>query len=373
MSRRPHAQVVGWGRYLPRRVLTNEDLSEMVDTSDQWIRERTGISERRIADEDETTATMATRAAEAAMEMAAADPLEIDLIIVATATPDYPFPATACLVQRSIGADHAGAFDLEAGCSGFIYALAMATNAIESGACHQVLIIGSETLSRITNWKDRDTCVLFGDGAGALLLRQGNGPGGVLSTALGADGTGAEWLILPGGGSRNPASAETVAEGLHTIQMDGRKVFRFATKSIPAATRKLVQQAGIQLKDVDLLIGHQANLRILQSAAERLELPMEKVFVNIERYGNTSAASIPIALCDAVEEGKLLPSHRVVLVGFGAGLTWAAALLQWAAKPEVKRDKRWILAAFRRFWARVVHRLRHWFTLSPDPHSQHVS
>ena len=358
MSRGLRAQVIGWGYYVPRRVVTNHELSQRLDTTDEWIVERTGIRERRMAADDETTATMSIAAAEQALRVASADPQDIDLIIVATATPDYLFPATACLVQRSIGATRAAAFDLGAGCSGFVYALAMGTQAIESGACRQVLVIGAETLSRITNWTDRDTCILFGDGAGAVLLRVGSGPGGIIATHLGADGTGAERRIVPAGGSRQPASADTVAAGLHTIQMDGQKVFRFATKAIPSATRKLLEQAGVTLEQVDLVIAHQANSRILESAAERLGLPTEKMFTNLDRYGNTSAASIPIALCEAVEQGRLLPGQRAVLVGFGAGLTWGAALLEWAERPVVKRDWRWLIAALRRWWAAVLRRLR---------------
>ena len=358
MSRRLRAQVVGWGRYSPRRVMTNDELALQVETTNEWILERTGIRERRLAAPDETTATMAIRAAEQALRVANADPLDIDLIIVATATPDYLFPATACLVQRGIGATRAGAFDLEAGCTGFVYALAMGAQAVESGSCSQVLVIGAETLSRFTNWSDRNTCVLFGDGAGAVLLREGNGPGGILTTALGADGTGGDWLMIPAGGSRQPASSETVAAGLHTIHMDGRQVFRFATRIIPTATREVLRRAGVALKEVDLIIAHQANLRILQVAAERLGMPTEKMFSNIDRYGNTSAASIPIALCEAVEEGKVLPGQRIVLVGFGAGLTWGAALLEWSGRPSVRRDWRWILAGLRRLWPAFVRRLR---------------
>lgn len=369
MSRRMHAEVVGWGYYVPRRTVTNDDLAMQLDTSDEWIRERTGIVERRIADSDETTATMAVRAAEQALSVASADPLDIDLVIVATATPDYPFPATACLVQRDIGATRAGAFDLQAGCSGFIHALAVGAQAIESGACEQVLVIGAETLSRILDWKDRNTCVLFGDGAGALLLRAGNNGGGVLGTVLGADGSGGNLLMVPAGGSAKPTSAETVAQGLHTLQMDGRRVFKFAVKIIASATRKLLEQTNVPIEQIDLIVAHQANLRILQSAAERLEVPMEKMVVNLDRYGNTSAASIPIALCEAVGEGRILPGHRVVLVGFGAGLTWGAALVQWAGEPVVKHDRRWLLAGLRRFWAGVVRRARAWIARLPNVRS----
>jgi 3-oxoacyl-[acyl-carrier-protein] synthase-3 len=358
MSRQPCVRISGWGQYSPRRLLSNDDLALQVDTSDEWIRERTGIRQRHLVAANETTATMAILAAEKALEMAGADPLEIDLIVVATASPDYLCPATACLVQASIGATRAAAFDLEAGCTGFIYAVAMGASAIQSGSFHQVLAIGAETVSRFVDWTDRNTCVLFGDGAGAVLLREGGGAGGIVTFVLGADGTGAEALILPAGGSRRPPTAETVAAGLHTLRMDGRQIFRFATKIIPQAVRKVVRQANLSLKDVDLVIAHQANLRILQAAAERLGMPMEKMFCNIERYGNTSAASIPIALCEAVEEGKLLPGQRVVLVGFGAGLTWGAVLVEWSGAPAVRRDWRWIIAALRRLWAALLRRVR---------------
>jgi 3-oxoacyl-[acyl-carrier-protein] synthase-3 len=358
MSKGTKAQIIGWGAYVPRRVLTNADLAQMVDTSDEWIVERTGIRERRLADPDETTASMAIIAAERALATASADPLAIDLIIVATATPDYLFPATACLVQRGIGATRAAAFDLGAGCSGFIYALALGAHAIEAGAYRYALVIGAETLSRITNWTDRGTCVLFGDGAGAVLLGQANGPGGILATHLGADGAGADWLILPAGGSRKPASAETVAENLHTIRMDGQKVFRFAAKIIPEATRKVLEQAGLSLADVDVVIAHQANARILQAAAERLGVPKEKMYANIDRYGNTSAASIPIALCEMADAGQLQPGQRVVLVGFGAGLTWGAALVEWGGRPRPRRNLPWLVAAVRRWWAWLLRRFR---------------
>lgn len=358
MSKAMKAQILGWGAYVPRRVVTNADIAQLVDTSDEWIVERTGIRERRLAAPDESTASMAIAAAEQALAGAGADPLAIDLIIVATATPDYVFPATACLVQRGIGASRAAAFDLGAGCSGFIYALAMAAHAIEAGACRHALVIGAETLSRITNWSDRGTCVLFGDGAGAVLLGQAHNPGGILATHLGADGAGADWLILPAGGSRRPPSAETVAQNLHTIQMDGQKVFRFATKIIPDATRKVLEQVGLSVADVDMVIAHQANARILQAAAERLGLPRQKMYANIDRYGNTSAASIPIALCEAADAGLLQPGHRVVLVGFGAGLTWGAALLEWRGKIRPKRNVRWLLAAIRRWWAALLRRFR---------------
>ena len=358
MSRRLRAQVAGWGAYLPQRVMTNDDLAQLVDTSDAWIRERTGIAQRRIAAPDECTASMATRAAEAALFSAGADPAATDLIIVATVTPDYPFPATACLVQHNLGASRAGAFDLEAGCSGFVYGLVMAAAAIESGTARQALVIGAETLSRLVDWKDRNTCILFGDGAGAIVLRATAGAAEVVTSVLGADGGGGESLIFPGGGARFPASADTLAKGLHAVRMDGRQIFKFATRIVPTIVRQLLDRAGLTLDQLDWLILHQANARIMESAAERLKLPPERVFSNIERYGNTSAASIPIALCEAASQGLLKPGQHVALVGFGAGLTWAGALLEWHGPPAIRRDRRWFLATVRLVWAGIRRRVR---------------
>jgi 3-oxoacyl-[acyl-carrier-protein] synthase-3 len=279
--------------YVPSEILTNDDLATMVDTSDDWIRARTGIVERRIAAPKERTATMAIRAAWAALQVANTNPARLDLIIVATATPDYPFPATACLVQDALGAARAGAFDLSAGCTSFVYGLAVGSQMIISGAYDQVLVIGAETLSRIINWTDRNTCVLFGDGAGAVLLQASDVPGGVLSAVLGADGSGGDLLMLPAGGSRHPASTETVAQDMHYIHMNGPEVFRFATRVTAKAARQALAQANVNLEDVSLFILHQANGRIIQSAAKSLKLPPEKVFVNLDRYGNTSSASVP--------------------------------------------------------------------------------
>jgi len=335
-----HAHVVGWGKYVPRRVLTNDDLSRMVETSDEWIRTRTGIRERHLADEGETTATMAVEAARQALEVARISPAQLDLIIVATVTPDHLFPATACLVQDALGATHAAAFDLSAGCSGFVYALAVAAHLLEAGAYQTALVVGAETLSRITDWSDRATCVLFGDGAGAVVLQAGENEGGVLATVLGADGSGGDLLQLPAGGSRWPASHRTVAEGLHFLRMQGREVFRFAVRKMPAATREVLEKAGLSLDDVNLLIPHQANQRIIDAAARALKVPGEAVYVNLDRYGNTSAASIPIALCEAAEEGRIQPGDLVVCVGFGAGLTWGAAAVRWT-RPQPPPLPRW--------------------------------
>jgi len=353
-------QIIGWGKALPERVLTNDELSHMVDTSDGWIRERTGILERRIAGEGETTASLAIEAARRALDMAAFDPVDLDLIIVATVTPEYLFPATACLVQDALGASKAAAFDLSAGCTGFIYGLALATQGIKAGAYDHALVIGAETLSRIVNWRDRRTCVLFGDGAGAALLGASSAPGGVLTTLLGADGSGAELLILPAGGSRHPATLETAANGLHYLQMDGRKVFRFATRIIPQATREALSRAGLPLEHLELLIPHQANQRIIEASAQRLGLPLERIFTNLERYGNTAAASIPIALCEALEAGRVQMGDHLALVGFGAGLTWGAAVIEWGqpwpAPPTTLRTR--LLLRLRYRWAPLRSLLR---------------
>ena len=360
MASKRHAQIVGWGKYVPSQVLTNDDLAKMVDTSDDWIRARTGIVERRIADPRETTSTMSIKAAQAALQVADVAPERLDLIIVTTATPDYLFPATACLVQDALGARRAGAFDLLAGCSGFVYGLGVGSQLIISGAYENVLVIGAETLSRIMDWTDRNTCVLFGDGAGALLLQASDAPGGVLSFTLGADGSGGDLLILPGGGSRHPASAETVAQGLHYARMNGREVFRFATRIMGRAAKEAIKAAGLEIDDIDLFIPHQANMRIIQSAAKHLRLPMDKVFVNLDRYGNTSCASIPIAFCEAIEEERIKPGDHLVLVSFGAGLTWAAAVVQWHVPLPAPRLPWWkrLLRRVGYRWAWLVSRLR---------------
>jgi 3-oxoacyl-[acyl-carrier-protein] synthase-3 len=327
--------------YVPERILDNDDLSRMVDTSDEWIRTRTGIQQRRIADKDETTCSMAVKAARAALEVADLTPRQLDTIMVATVTPDHPFPATACLVQDALGANRASAFDLNAGCSGFVYGVSLGTGLIASGQAHHVLVIGAETLSRITNWSDRNTCVLFGDGAGAVILAEGETPGGVRATVMGADGSGGDLLILPAGGSRYPASRQTVADDMHFIQMSGREVFRFATRIMAEATRQVAERAGWTLEEISLVVPHQANERIIHSSMKRLKLPPERVFSNVDRYGNTSAASVPIALCEAVEQERIKPSDRLVLVGFGAGLTWAAAALEWGVPLPVEPVPWW--------------------------------
>jgi 3-oxoacyl-[acyl-carrier-protein] synthase-3 len=355
--------------YVPESVLTNDDLSEMVDTSDEWIRTRTGVSERRIAQDGETTSTMAIQASWAALEAADLHPAQLDLIIVATATPDYIFPATACLVQDALGARNAAAFDLSAGCTGFVYALGVAADMIAAndgrGETPTALVIGSETLSRITDWTDRASCVLFGDGAGAVVLRADESEGGILSTVLGADGSGGDLLYLPAGGSAEPSSHRTVSERLHYLKMRGREVFRFAVRAIPDATQQALERAKLTTADLDLLVPHQANRRILEAASKALDMPEEMIYSNLDRYGNTSAASIPIALCEAVEEGLIQRDDVVVCVGFGAGLTWGATALRWSvplptAPPTWWRRTRYQLLQVYATVRSLVRRLVRW-------------
>ena len=335
-----YAHIVGWGKYVPAKVLTNDDLSKTVDTSDEWITTRTGIRARHIAGPKESAATLGLAAAKDALEVAGVRPNEIDLIICATITPEHAFPSTASLIQDALGATKAGAFDLSAGCSGFVYGLSLGAQVIQGGGHQVVLVVGTETLSRIVDWKDRATCVLFGDGAGAVVLKAAEGRGGVLSSLVRSDGSGGDLLIVPAGGSRLPTSAETVLQGQHWLQMNGREVFRFAARVLDKATREVVERAGLTLDDINLFIPHQANLRIIQAAARSLKLTEDRYFVNLDQYGNTSSASIPIALCEAVECGRVKPGDKLVLVGFGAGLTWAAAAMQWgAAEPTHKPNR----------------------------------
>jgi 3-oxoacyl-[acyl-carrier-protein] synthase-3 len=323
-------QIGGWGKYLPERVMPNSELAALVDTSDEWIRARTGIGERRIAAPEETTCSLAVQASRAALERANVRPEDLDLVIVATCTPDYAnMPATASLVQHALGANRAGAFDLNAVCSGFLYGLATGSQFILTGAHKSVLVVGAEVFTRILDWQDRSTCVLFGDGAGAVVLQPSDQPGGLLSFVLGSDGSGACNLYVPAGGSRRPASAETVAEREHYVKMAGKEVFRFATRIVPDSVIQALEAAQLTTDDIDLLIPHQANVRIIDAAARRLGLPESAVFANVERYGNTSAASIPVALCEAIDEGRVEPGSTVVMSGFGAGLSWGTAVWKW--------------------------------------------
>lgn len=322
--------IIGTGFYVPDKILTNFDLEKMVDTSDEWIMERTGIRERRIAEDDVPTSELAFRAAENALKNAGIGADEIDLIIVATLTSDTVIPSTACILQSKLGAKHAAAFDLSAACSGFVYGISVGAQFIKSGIYKKVLVVGAETLSKFVNWKDRNTCVLFGDGAGAAVLGAVDGGYGFLGIELGADGGGGDYLSIPASGSLHPASSETIEAGQHFIQMKGNGVFKFAIKIMSESVEKAIEKAGLRSEDIDCLVPHQANLRIIQAAAKRLHLSMEKVIVDIDKYGNTSAASIPIALAEAAGSGKIKKGDIVVLVGFGAGLTWASCAMKWA-------------------------------------------
>ncbi|MFS8640135.1 MAG: ketoacyl-ACP synthase III [Symbiobacteriaceae bacterium] len=328
MSIRP-VGITGLGMAVPERVLTNHDLERMVDTSDEWIRTRTGIRERRIAAEDEASSDYAVRAARQALEQAGVTPEQVDLIICATVTPDMPLPATAALVQAALGAHRAAAFDLAAACPGWIYAVVMAQQAIATGLYDCALVIGVELLSKMVNWQDRNTCVLFGDAAGAAVLQPVSEGRGILSSVLGAEGAGACHLYTPAGGSRRPASPETVAQGLHYIHMNGPEVFKFAVRVMDEVTVQVVEKAGLTVGDIDLLVPHQANIRIIDSAVKRLAIPPEKVVVNLDRYGNTSSASIPVALTEALAEGRMRDGDLVVCVSFGAGLVWGALAMRW--------------------------------------------
>ena len=321
--------IIGVGSCTPERVLTNQDLEKIVDTSDEWIVSRTGIKERRIADPDTPASALATEAARRALRDAGVAGEEIDQIIVGTVTGDRPFPSTACLLQDRLGATSAYAFDISAACSGFLYALSLGRNQILAGAAQTVLVVGVETLSKITDWTDRNTCVLFGDAAGAVVLRSTGQPGGILATKLRSDGSLTSLLEMPGGGSLNPASHETVDKRLHYIRMSGNDVFKYAVRAMESVACEALELAGLKPEELDLLIPHQANYRIIDATARRLGLSMDKVFVNLDRYGNTSSASIPLALDEAKRGGRLKPGDLVELVTFGGGFTWAAAVVRW--------------------------------------------
>jgi 3-oxoacyl-[acyl-carrier-protein] synthase III len=328
------AVITGWGMYAPERVMTNEDLSKIVDTTDEWIRTRTGIRERRIAAEGETTATLSTLAARDALAVAGVDAADVDLVIVATASPDYLMPATGVLVARDLGATRAAGFDLNAACSGFVFGLAAGASFVTSGMYRQVLVVGVDLLSRYLDWTDRNTCVLFGDGAGAVLLSASEGPGGLLGLQLYSDGTGEEGIIIPGGGTAHPATEETVRDRMHFMRMAGKEVYRYATRQLAETTEAAVREAGLRMTDVDLFLYHQANLRILETVRDLLGIPADKVFVNLDRYGNTSAASVPMALAEAVAAGRVQVGDRLLMGAFGAGYTAGAAVVGWTADPS---------------------------------------
>ena len=330
----PNALITGWGMYAPSRIMTNEDLTKLVDTSDEWIVSRTGIRERRIAADDETTTSLSVRCATDALAVAGLDPMELDLVIVATCSPDYPLPATSVTVATALGATRAAGFDLQAACSGFLYGIATGSSFISSGMYRNVLVIGVEVLSRFLNWSDRNTCVLFGDGAGAVLLQASDQPGGLLGFNLFSDGTGYEGIIVPAGGSVCPASPQTSADAKHFIHMAGREVYKYATRQMADSAVDALRNAGLTVDDVDQFVFHQANLRIIENVQKQLEIPAEKLFVNIEKYGNTSAASVPMALVEAVAAGRIKPGDKILMVAFGAGYTAGAAVVEWTADPN---------------------------------------
>lgn len=322
-------RIVGTGSFVPDRVLSNADLEKMVETSDEWITTRTGIKERRIAPPEMAATDLAQPAAERALADAGITAKDLDGIIVATVTPDQMFPSTGCLLQARLGATQAWSFDLSAACSGFLYSLRMAQGMIASGQADTILVVGSELLSRLTNWEDRTTCILLADGAGAAVLRPGDEQHRIIECNLGADGSYGSLIEMPAGGSRIPASEESVRAKLHTVHMKGNEVYKMGVRGMADVCLKVLDMAGYATTDVDLLVPHQANLRIIEATAKRLEIPMEKVFTNIQKYGNTSAASVPLALDEARRAGRLKDGNLVMVVVFGGGLTWGAALVRW--------------------------------------------
>jgi 3-oxoacyl-[acyl-carrier-protein] synthase-3 len=320
--------ITGLGAHVPERVLTNDELSQMVETSDEWIVQRTGIRERRIAADEEALSDLCVPAAEQALEQAGAKAAEIDLIIVATVTPDMAFPSTGAILADRLGAVDAAAYDLSAGCTGFMYALAQAYGMLAGGLAKRALVVGGDVLSKIMDWTDRSTCVLFGDGAGAVVLDR-VARGGFLGFELGADGSGGPELYLPAGGSRTPTSAETVAQKQHFARMNGREVFKFATRVLVSSAEEILDECGRSIADVDVYVPHQANMRIIDYAAKKLGIPAEKVVINVDRYGNTSSGSIPLALAEAEADGRLREGKLVLMTGMGAGLTWGSGLIEW--------------------------------------------
>ena len=323
--------LAGTGSYAPKRILTNEELAKTVDTSDEWIVTRSGIRERRIAGKGELTSDMAAEAGRRALEAAGTPHNEVDLIIVATTTPDMPFPSTACIVQHKLGLNSLAAFDLQAACSGFLYALETGASMVRSGACRNALIIGAERLSSVVDWQDRSTCVLFGDGAGAVVIsRNHDSKNGWMGAQLGCDGSAGELLHLPGGGCLHPASAESVEHRRHFIKMRGREVFKAAVRVMEQSANQILEHHGLTADQVDCVVPHQANLRIIETLGSRLGIPMERFFINLDRYGNTSAASIPLALDEAVRTGRIKSGDLILMVAFGGGLTWGSTLIRWS-------------------------------------------
>jgi 3-oxoacyl-[acyl-carrier-protein] synthase III len=331
---RIRAHVTGWGRYVPSQVLSNKDLERMVDTNDEWIVSRTGIRERRVAAAHETTASMGAVAGLRAIHAAGIDPDEVDLILLATLTPDYWMPSTAALVKEAIGNTRAAAMDVAAACSGFVYGFATAQAWIEAGLAKHVLVIGAELLTRFLDYTDRSTCILFGDGAGAAVLSASTEPGGALGIELTTEPQGAYMIWLPAGGAKSPPSAETIARGEHYIRMEGKETYRFATKTMATTALESVRKSGLQPSDISLFIPHQANVRIIEAVAKGLGLSMDQIYTNVDRYGNTSAASVPIAMAEAVNEGRIKVGDKITVVAFGAGFTSGAVTIEWTADPE---------------------------------------
>lgn len=325
-----NAAIIGTGAYLPENILTNSDLEKMVDTSDEWIRQRTGIVERRIADDDVATSDLSVQASRLAIKKAQIDPLDIQMILVATVTPDTFFPSTACYVQKGIGAKNASAMDISAACAGFLYGLDIANGLITSGQYDTILVVGGEVFNNIVDWNDRNTCVLFGDGAGAAVVQATEEPKGILASYIGSDGDYADidLLGIPAGGSRMPVTSDALDNNLNKIQMNGREVFKLGVRLMPEAAERALKKANFSVDDIDLLIPHQANLRIIEAVGHRLGVPKEKVYVNVDKYGNTSAATVIIALDEAIQEGRAKPGDLILLVTFGAGLTWGSTLLK---------------------------------------------
>ena len=332
-ERARYAHITGWGRYVPDQILTNADLEKMVDTNDEWIVSRTGIRERRVAAAHETTASMGAVAGLRAIRTAGLDPDDIDLIVLATLTPDYWMPSTAALVKEAIGNQRAAAMDVSAACSGFVYAFSTAQAYVTSGLARHVLVIGAELLTRFLDYTDRSTCILFGDGAGAVVVSASDEPGGSLGLELTTEPQGAYMIWLPAGGAKSPPSAETVKRGEHFIRMEGRETYRFATRTLASSALESIRRAGLRPDDISLFIPHQANIRIIEAVAKGLDLPMERMMVNLDRYGNTSAASVPIALAEAVNGGRVAVGDNICIVAFGAGFTSGAATIRWTADP----------------------------------------
>ena len=331
-----NALITGWGMYAPSRVMTNEELSTMVETSDEWIVSRTGIRERRIAAADETTATLSVHASRDALAVAGLEATDLDLIILGTCTPDYYMPSTAVLVGDQLGATRAAGFDVMAACSGFIFSLATATAFVRSGMYRNVLVLGVELLSRFLDYTDRNTCVLFGDGAGAVIVSASEQPGGLLGLDMYSDGSGANGIIFPAGGSAHPTTLQTVAEGGHFVHMAGREVYKYATRQLAESSQAALRAAGLTVADVDQFLFHQANIRIIESVQNAVGIPADKTYLNIERYGNTSAASVPMALVEAIADDRIKPGDRLLMAAFGAGYTAGAAVVEWTADPALR-------------------------------------